>query len=171
MNITGSNWLEPLHLGRRLQHHPAHRRSVLAGREELHRPITLSSLSVARPPDCRSERRCRRMHHGVDVAATNHLGDERVSDIGPDKLLPGPSGASGPVGRHRVDGDHPSIDVFCASWAVRYRRGTALPVTRTTFGGGPRRGRIHPSGLPAGTPRRGSGAKRKRAGSDAGAES
>ena len=97
----------PVHLGRRLQHDAAHRRRLLTGREKLHRAHHVDFLQRSAATGARRVGRRRGVHHRVDVAVADHLGDERVSDVGADEL-----GAAHPAqhvlaGCDGVDGDDP----------------------------------------------------------------
>jgi hypothetical protein len=47
------------------------------------------------------------VHHGVDLAAVDHLGDQRVADVGPDELRPAHPPPQIGGRRHGVHSDDP----------------------------------------------------------------
>ena len=97
----------PVDLRGRLQHDATDRRRLLAGGEQLHRAEHVDFLQRRPATGSRRERRRRRVHDGVDVAISDHLGDKGIADVGAHEL-----GAAHPAqhvlaGRDGVDGDNP----------------------------------------------------------------
>lgn len=93
-------------LGCRLHDHPAHRRRLLTGGEQLDRAHHVEFLESGTPTGARHVGRRGSVHDGVDLAVADDLGDERVTDVGAHEL-----GAAHPAQqilarRDRVDGDH-----------------------------------------------------------------
>ena len=94
-----------VHLGRRLEHDAAHRRRLLAGREQLDRAHHVEFLERRASAGARRVGRRRGVHHGVDVAVADDLGDERVTDVGADELRAAHPAQQILARRDRVDGD------------------------------------------------------------------
>ena len=141
----------------RLQHDPPHRRRLLAGREQLHRAHHVDFLQRRPSAGPRCIRRGGGVHHGVDVAVANHLGDERVSDVGTNEL-----GAAHPAHQVLARRDRVHRDDPLDQRVLRQPRGQ-VPAEETARPGDQHhlrvcrwlrcrccRGRIHPDRLPVG---------------------
>ena len=95
-----------VHLRGGLQDHPAHRRRLLAGREQLDGAHYVQFLERGTSSRAGGVRRGGGVHDGVDVAVADDLGDERIADVGADELGPPHPAQQILARRDRIDRDH-----------------------------------------------------------------
>ena len=92
-------------LGGGLQHDATHRGCLLAGSEQLHGTHDVEFLERGPPARARHVGGGGRVHHSVNVAVSDHLGNQGVPDVGANELGPAHPSLEILAGRDRVDGD------------------------------------------------------------------